>query len=281
MRALDAVEHWGAGDVAVAVLDRNGVIDARGPLAEVRPLASVTKLLCAMAVLVASEEGALTIDDEAGPPGSTLRHLLSHASGCSLDDPGRILAAPGKRRIYSNAGIELAAAHLESCTGLAFADYLGSGVLEPLGARSCTVEGSPAKDGRASLEDLVPLAAELLGPRLLAASTLESARRVAFPGLAGVVPGFGRQDPCDWGLGFEIAGHKSPHWTGRWRSPETFGHFGQSGSFLWVDPQAGVACAALCEVPFGDWAKAAWPAFADAILSELGLGDPGLPATGG
>ena len=91
--------------------------------------------------------------------------------------------------------------------------------------------------------DLLALAGELASPTLVSATTWQSAATVAWPGLSGVVPGFGRQDPCDWGLGPEIRGHKSPHWTGRAQLAATFGHFGQSGSLLWVDPDAGLALA--------------------------------------
>ena len=65
------------------------------------------------------------------------------------------------------------------------------------------------------------------------------------------------QRPNDWGLGFEIRDGKSPHWTGETNSAATFGHFGQSGTFLWVDPALQVACVALTDRDFGDWAKAA------------------------
>jgi CubicO group peptidase (beta-lactamase class C family) len=119
--------------------------------------------------------------------------------------------------------------------------------------------------------DLTRFAAELQAPKLIAQSTLAQATTVAFPGLTGVLPGLGHQKPNDWGLGFELRDHKSPHWTGSLSSPETFGHFGQSGTFVWVDPIAGVACVVLTDRPFGDWAKAAWPAFTDAVLRELGV----------
>ena len=55
----------------------------------------------------------------------------------------------------------------------------------------------------------------------------------------------------------------------RRNSPKTFGHFGQAGTFLWVDPDAGVACVALTDRPFGPWAAEVWPEFADAVLAEL------------
>jgi CubicO group peptidase (beta-lactamase class C family) len=92
---------------------------------------------------------------------------------------------------------------------------------------------------------------------------------VAFPGLTGVLPGFGRQDPNDWGLGFELRDRKSPHWTGGRSSPATYGHFGRSGTFLWVDPQARAACVCLTDREFGPWAARAWPELTDAVLAEL------------
>ena len=89
-----------------------------------------------------------------------------------------------------------------------------------------------------------------------------------FPGLTGVLPGFGRMEPNDWGLGFELRDGKHPHWTGSRNSPATFGHFGRSGTFLWVDPERRVALGVLTDEPFGDWAVAAWPALSDAVLAE-------------
>jgi CubicO group peptidase (beta-lactamase class C family) len=76
-------------------------------------------------------------------------------------------------------------------------------------------------------------------------------------------------DPNDWGLGFELRDAKSPHWTGTRNSPETFGHFGGSGSFLWIDPAPGVALMSIGDLDFGDWALEAWPRLSDAVLAEL------------
>jgi CubicO group peptidase (beta-lactamase class C family) len=94
----------------------------------------------------------------------------------------------------------------------------------------------------------------------------DRATTVAFPGLDGVLPGFGRQRPNDWGLGFEIRDGKTPHWTGSTNSPATFGHFGRSGTFLWVDPAAGLACACVTDRDFGPWAAEAWPVLSDAVI---------------
>ena len=58
------------------------------------------------------------------------------------------------------------------------------------------------------------VASELLVPERISAATLAQAASVQFPGLGGVLPGFGRYEPNDWGLGFELRDAKGPHWTG-------------------------------------------------------------------
>jgi CubicO group peptidase (beta-lactamase class C family) len=232
--------------------------------------ASVTKPLTALAIWIAVEEGSVSFDDPIGPPGSTLRHLLAHASGLAPDDD-RVLASPATRRIYSNRGIELAASWVAERTDMPFAEYLRAAVIEPLGLTGTVLCGSPASGARGPLRDLLALGREFLAPSLISRATLAGVTQVAFPGLAGVLPGFGRQEPNDWGLGVERRDHKHPHWTGRDNSPATFGHFGQSGSFLWVDPEHQLAGAGLSATPFGPWAKEAWPPLADAILAAYTL----------
>jgi CubicO group peptidase (beta-lactamase class C family) len=69
----------------------------------------------------------------------------------------------------------------------------------------------------------------------------------------------------------EIRGHKRPHWTGTANAPTTYGHFGRSGAFVWVDPDAELCCAALCDQPFGLWATRAWPQLADDVLHEVSI----------
>ncbi len=265
------VEDWPCENVAVAVAGGPDarVLGSHGDQDRVYPLASVTKLLSAYAVLIAVEEGALEWDQPAGPPGSTVRHLISHTSGLAFDRDA-VQADPGTRRIYSNAGFAVLAETLASASGIAFADYLSEAVFTPLGMTSSRLTGSAGAGARSCAADLARFAVELQVPRLIAPDTLAQARSVAFPGLAGVLPGFGRQSPNDWGLGFELRDHKSPHWTGSRNSPNTFGHFGQSGTFLWVDPVAGRACVALTDLDFGAWAAAAWPVLSDAVLAEAG-----------
>jgi CubicO group peptidase (beta-lactamase class C family) len=224
----------------------------------------VTKLVTALAALVAAEEGVIDLDEAAGPEGSTVRHLLAHASGLPFE-PGAPTGRPGQRRIYSNVGFETLADHIAERADMPFGDYLGAGVLHPLGMQA-ELHGSPAADLHGSLDDLVILARELQQPTLVAPETLAEATTVQFPGLAGVLPDFGRFDPNDWGLGFELRDEKSPHWTGTRNSPRTFGHFGGSGTFLWVDPEAGFALGVLTNLDFGQWAKEAWPRLSDAVL---------------
>jgi CubicO group peptidase (beta-lactamase class C family) len=264
--ALDVLARWPVGVAAGGVVDAGHERDEAGPVSEPLAWASVTKLLTSLAVLVAVEEGTVGLDDDAGPPGATLRHLLAHASGLGPD--GAVLAPPATRRIYSNAGYEVLADVVAHAAGLPFATYLGEAVVGPLALTDTSLEGSPAAGAVGPVRDLLRLGRELLAPTVVAEATLAEATAVAFPGLVGVLPGFGRQDPNDWGLGPELRDHKAPHWTGSRSSPRTFGHFGQAGGFLWVDPEAGLACACLTDRPFGPWAAEAWPALADAVLAE-------------
>jgi CubicO group peptidase (beta-lactamase class C family) len=269
VESLREIDRWGASAAAAGVTRAGAAIGVHGPDQAELPWASVTKLLTGLAVLVAVEEGVVDLDAPAGPPGSTLRHLLAHASGLTFDD-GPVLAPPGNRRIYSNAGIERAADFVAGEAGMPFAEYLAASVLVPLGLTGSLL-ASPAWGYSGPLDDLLTLGRELLAPTLVAAETLAEATAVQFPGLVGVLPGWGRMEPNDWGLTFELRDSKSPHWTGTKASPSTFGHFGASGTFLWVDPDAGVACGVLTDRRFGDWAKEAWPPFSDAVLAEASV----------
>lgn len=267
VEALRQIDGWGAATAAAGTVSRGGSPSAYGATTTRLRLASVTKPMFAYAVLIAAEEGSVALDDPAGPPGSTVRHLLAHASGLGFDTD-EALSPPGRRRIYSNTGFDALAAYVEARTAMTAAEYLREAVFEPLGMATATLNGSPASRGSATLEDVLLFAAELLAPTLVSPATLHEAVTVQFPGLAGVLPGVGRFDPLDWGLGFELRDAKVPHWTGTANSHATFGHFGGSGTFLWADPVAGVACAALTDRDFGPWALEAWPRLSDAVLSQ-------------
>lgn len=265
--ALAVAGTWEAPHAAAAVVTADGTVTATfGDQNHVFRLASVSKLLSAYAFHTAIEEGGLDLDAPAGPDGATVRHLLGHTSGLDFMSD-KILAEPGNRRIYSSTGFEVLAEVLEAEAGMPFADYLREAVLEPLGMNSSYLDGSPASEIYSPVSDLTKFAAEVQAPTLLAPATVEAATSVAFPGLRGVLPGFGSHDDNTWGLGFEIRGHKSPHWTGANNSPETYGHFGQAGTFMWVDPRARMSLIALTDRPFGDWATTAWPEYSDGVLA--------------
>jgi CubicO group peptidase (beta-lactamase class C family) len=265
---FDQLESW-PSQAAVAVVDADSILATVGPQTAF-PWASVTKLVSAVAALIAVERGLVDLDEPAGPPGSTARHLLAHASGIAPDDDA-VLAPPGRRRIYSNRGFELLGDLVSERVGHPFADWTYAEVVRPLGMDATRVEGSPAHGIRGPVADLAALGRELLRPTVLGPAAWATATSVAFPGLAGVLPGFGRQQPNDWGLGFEVRDGKHPHWTGTTNSVRTFGHFGGAGSFLWVDPAAGLACACLTGHRFGPWAAMAWPQLSDDVLNAFAV----------
>ena len=217
-----------------------GVLHESGDVDEIFPFASVTKPIVAWSALVAVDRGLLDLDAPAGAPapdGATIGHLLSHSSGIAADSDER-LASPGTRRIYSNRGIEILGQWLQEATGTPLETWVETTVLEPLGMASVLIPGSPAHSGEGSARDLSLFARELASPRLVSPALAERACAPVLPELDGVLPGYGRQVPNPFGLGVEVRGAKSPHWTGKGNSPQTFGHFGQSGSFMWVDPVA-------------------------------------------
>jgi CubicO group peptidase (beta-lactamase class C family) len=110
------------------------------------------------------------LDEAAGPPGSTFRHLLSHASGLPPEGETPI-AKPGARRIYSNAGFEVMAERVAGAADMSFGDYLRGAVLAPL-QMAASLDGSPASGISGTLDDLLALGRELLRPALIAPETL-------------------------------------------------------------------------------------------------------------
>jgi len=267
--ALALIDTWSADQAAAAVLGPAGILATRGDRERVFRWASVTKIATALAVLVQVDRGEIGLDEPAGPPGATVRHLLAHASGLPFEGMTPI-AAPGTRRIYSNGGFDTLGALVADRAGRPFEAVLGELVLEPLRMRSTTLRERPSQGLHGPLDDLVALAGELLTPTLLRPATFRLATSVAFPGLVGQLPGVGRFDPLDWGLGFELRDGKVPHWTGSRNSPATFGHFGGAGTFVWVDPVARLATVVLTDREYDAWALEAWPPFSDAVLASVG-----------
>ena len=278
---------WPVGRAGVAVVSRSGTETAflggvtGGDEFEV---ASVTKLMTSLAALAAVSSGRIDLDQPVSQAGDraevvTLRHLLAHAGGYPFEPPGRP-RPPEQRRIYSNLGFRILAEAVADAAGTGFPGWLSASVLDPLemsGTRLVHrrgIDGDPAAGAASTLDDLARLARCLLdrGAPVVGPGLFAEAITVQFPGLAGLVPGVGRFDPCDWGLGFELHDGKRPHWMGDRRSPSAFGHFGATGCFLWADPDAGLAAAAVTDRAFDDgkWGMATWPAWSDR-----------LPAAGG
>ncbi|MFG1932166.1 serine hydrolase domain-containing protein [Mycobacterium sp. NPDC048908] len=271
MSALDALADWPVNAAAAAVITPAGVAAEHGDTGRRFALASVTKLLVARAAQIAVEEGVVDLDDDAGPPGSTVRHLLAHATGYAMNS-AELIAKPGQRRVYSNYGFQVLAETIAQASGIDFAVYLTEAVFEPLDMASSVLDGGAQAAGygvTSTVADLAAFAADLLRPKTVSPQMHAAATEVQFPGLAGVLPGFGSQRPNDWGLGFEIRDGKSPHWTGSSNSSRTYGHFGQSGTFLWVDPDADLALVVLTDREFGDWTYPLWPAISDEVLREF------------
>ncbi len=266
MDALEAIGEWDVPHAAAAVFTPDRRTATHGPIDDAFALASVSKVLAAIAVHIAVEEGTVGLDEPAGPEGSTVRHLLSHASGLPPDGEPRPLGPPGRKRIYSNVGFEVLAEHVTSAVGMPFAEYVHLAIVEPLGLRATAVDGSPAHGYRSSVADLVAVLTAVTAGRLLAPETLATMTTPAFPELAGVLPGFGAQDPNPWGLGVELRGHKSPHWTAPTNSPRTWGHFGRSGTFVWFDPDIATGLVVLTDRDFGPWAVDAWPRLASGVV---------------
>ena len=265
--ALAGIDGWGADHAAAAFVGPDAVLAQHGDVDRPFRWASVTKVATGLVVLSAVDAGILDLDEAAGPPGSTVRHLLAHASGLPFEGTAAI-AAPGTRRIYSNAGFDALGDVVASRSGTPFETLLRERVLGPLGMAGTTLQGRPSAGLHGPLQDLAALARELLRPTTCSADTLAAATTVAFSGLKGLLPGVGTFDPLDWGLGFEIRDGKAPHWTGVQNSPATFGHFGGTGTFLWVDPAIDRALVCLTDREFGPWALESWPAYSDNVIES-------------
>lgn len=265
MSALAKISDWPVDNVAGALIGPDGV-ETVGETSRAFDIKSVTKPVVSMGVMLAVEEGAVELDQPAGPEGSTLRHLLSHASGVDFDS--RDAKRPVEdRRIYSSAGYEWAAEIVGDATGIPFEQYLDEGLFRPLGMTSSRLAGSAGHGLISTVDDLAKFAAEVLNPQIIHPDTVKDMRTVQFPDLRGIVPGYGMHRPCPWGLGFEIHGEKDPHWMGANMPADAAGHFGMSGTYLWI--AGDYAMVSLTDRDFGDWAKPLWAETNAAIWDEI------------
>jgi CubicO group peptidase (beta-lactamase class C family) len=270
--ALDLIRSWPVPTAAAVVIVGDSIAATEGPTDHRFRLASLTKPIAAWAMLIAVEEGVIGLDSPVGQPECTLRHLLAHAGGYAFDGPPMPIAAPARTRIYSNTGFELAADAIARSAEMSFADYLELGVFEPLAMTSSRMQGTAAHGVWSTVDDVARFLADVRRPTLLSEPTAAAAIQPHFPDLGGIVPGVGRFETCPWGLGFEIRGEKTPHWTGSLNSPATSGHFGGAGTMMWFDPVHDLAVAAVADRPFDEWAAEAlrrWPELSDAVIEEF------------
>src|SRR5512134_802324 len=115
MQALAQIDTW-EGEAGAVVVGPGGILAEHGSVERKGPWASVTKLATAYSVLMTAQAGWMDLDEPAGPPGSTVRHLLAHASGLPFEGRAPI-SRPGRRRIYSNAGFDLLGGLVEERSG--------------------------------------------------------------------------------------------------------------------------------------------------------------------
>lgn len=262
---------------------------AVGDLDRVFPLASVSKLITAYTVLIAVSEECFALDDTVGdiaaragstvegPQDATVRELLCHASGVGFQSRERRYGAR-RRRLYSSAGFEILADLVTASVAevnLNFRTYAHAALHEPLGIAppALRIEGSAGHGFSGTAEALSQCAREFLSPTLLPESLWAEALRPQFPDLNGIVPGYGQQRPCPWGLGMELHGTKDPHWLSPLMPPDVAGHFGQSGTFLWFHRASGTAAVVLSDRAFGDWAKVRWTAMNSRLWTALSLAE--------
>lgn len=233
-----------------------------GPVGAQRSWASVSKTIAGIQFAQEWEKNHDVGQSPAGPEGSTLAHLLSHSSGLGFEEDAP-RSAVGTRRVYSNIGIDQAVATMSRVDPSG--DWAAK-IFSPLNIVA-HLAGRPSSGVVGTCQDLAVLAGEWLLPSLMSSAARAEVTKVFLPELSGVVPGYGRFDPCPWGLGVEIRGQKE-HWMGDWPA-ESFGHFGQSGSLLLANLDEGIAVVATSSVDFGPWAKDYWPQLISAIRQEL------------
>ncbi len=284
------------GDFVLAGVDYSGsnpVVEVVGDSTVTFALASVSKFISSIGFLIAFEEGLFDYDDVVLSLSKTItvRHLLSHASGLPFDIEGRVedgvidslfagsipfdqslIVPPVSKRIYSNLGFELLCRFVEDQSQIDHFDYIREAIFAPLAMKTMSMTTNRyLESGRTggaarmvgSAGDLIKIIVELLEPSLFQSETLAEAIKPQFPQLSGVLPGFGRYANNTFGLGFEVHGDKSPHWMSDATSNQSYGHFGQSGVFIWIDPVLRRGLIFLAERDFGPEQRRLWP-----ILSE-------------
>lgn len=280
------LDSWPVANVAIFVVNfSTGRTLILGDRSKEFRCASVTKIASTLGFLAALSEGVIELDQQLSG-GMVVRDLMGHSSGLGPDlEPNigifdqRPVVAPRTRRIYSSAGFELLAKWLEVESGISFGQYLKEVLLDSAGMSGSSLSGEnwpgAGHTGAAAgmvgnIVDLYNLAIALYqGIPHVDLFYLTEAKKPYLPQLPGVLPGFGLMDANTWGLGLEIRGNKHPHWTSGLNSELTYGHFGASGTFLWIDPEVKIGFGVLTDKEFGVWAQKAWPLVSTYVLENF------------
>lgn len=261
---------------AVGVVDPDGELSVFGTVKGRYGFASVTKLLTTQVIADAVASGFVSFDDwvndEYFNKGQvSLSDLLSHSSGIRPDHLECV--APREKRIYTNEAFELAGNFVMKRLGADFENYaIGDLFEEGLGLHlnsTIKMNGSCAHSANGSFEDLLAFAQEIRQPTFLEPQIHSQLVKPYLPELSGVLPGWGNYDRNEFGIGYEIKGDKSPHWTGSKSSPQTYGHFGQSGVFVFHDPVNMITASCVTNHDFGPWSKEAFPKMCDDIYEKI------------
>lgn len=216
-----------------------------------------------------------------------------------------LISAPGEALRYSNLGPAIAARAAETATGTPFHDLLQHTILDPMALDDIILRPTAEDNDRIAIVQDPPnegtgaesyntdywrqlgitwggyygtasaalrYATSFL-PGRDTPLTNESVRAMTTDqvnGAPGGVESMGvRWDPGFWGIGWEVKGEKRRHWTGTKTSAETWCHWGQSGTLVWVDPtrELGVAMMANRTVrTLWPFRPARWSDLSDAIV---------------
>ncbi len=283
-------------------------------------IASITKPIVAMSAMLLVEKGEVRLDDRvsrylpefgnSGKNGIRIRHLMTHTSGLpdmlpenrDLREAGAGLGEfvagtcaiepdfkPGRGVQYQSMGFAILGELISRVSGQPCADWLRSGVLDPLGLESTRL-GAPDAwfEGDRSQVDRIaeirtpaeqegvdwnwnrrywlqlgaPWGGLLTTPRELAVigrMMLEGGRGVVSPAsvaaatrnqLAGMkdVPESDRR--CKpWGLGWRLNWPATGANFGDLLGPASYGHWGATGTLMWIDPERDTVCVILTTEP--------------------------------
>ena len=181
----EMIEQNEVPGAVTVVATRDGVshlgVIGHGDAAKAQPLrkdsifwiASMTKPVTAVAVLMMQDEGKLSIDDplskyipEFGANGVTLRHMLTHTSGMgestteewaaarTLADMAPIYAkkslgfTPGSQWRYCQSGINMLGRVVEIVSGMAIDQFFAARIFKPLGMKDTTFYLNEKQMGR-------------------------------------------------------------------------------------------------------------------------------------